>query len=312
MFNINSLDRSTFEELCCQLAYEEFSRLWKFTRIDGSGWDWWVECYITLASWEERWLQAKFFTDRLKNPQRKQIEDSFNSSIKNHPNLKKWILCLPIDLTDDIIKGKEKAKWERSWFENFRGKNEGIIIEERFLLDINRLLIKYQNIDNAFFNPDPVKRKESLITLINNDSNSKIKAEQKAKEQDNNIEKIFINGEKNDIERSKNKYFQYNVSKFRLVDYLELRDDIEKIEKSINIENFDSYRYSNFCADFQRTISNYFYTYRIPIAELSPAYNYVFSDIWKQIWGVLSIGVDWRFTFHYENNIYQMIISKNE
>jgi len=308
MLKINALDRYSFEELCCQLAYEEFANLWKFTRINGSGWDWWVEAYITLSSWKVRWIQSKFFT-KIDSSQKKQIENSFRTSKKNHLDLQKWILCLPIDLTDNIVKGKNQVKWARSRFEEFKQKNQEISIEEWFLLDINKLLIKYPNIDNAFFNPDPVKRKESKISDIDSNLKNKIQAEQKAKDQNKNIEKIFINAENHDIEWSRDKYLQYNLAKFRFIDYLEVWNDIEKIEKNINVKNLDRCVYHNFSTDFQTTISNYFHSDKPPIAELSPAYNYVFSNIGKQIWGVLSIGVDWRFSFHCKDNFYYMIIN---
>ncbi len=316
MLDITKLDDRLFEKLCYQLAYKEFSDKWEFTPIDWSGWDGWVEFFLTLPNWDVRWWQCKFFKNWLKSPQKKQIEESLNRTRLNHKKLKKWILCLPIDLTIDLVQKNGKVrKWARWWFDDFVKKNSDIIIEEWFLSNIDTLLIEYPNIDNAIFNPDPVKRKEALIWTIEHKDNSLI--ENEVKKNLGGVEGIFVNWIDSDVDWAKNKYLQYNLSKFRLVDIPQLCEDIKKLENDINLHNFNSHIYKDFCVDFQWTISQYFMTYKPYIAELSPVYNYIFSDIWKQVGSIVSIWTNliWReggFTLQQKEEIYYMIFNQNE
>jgi hypothetical protein len=82
-----------------------------FTPIDDSGGGDGVEFYLTLPSVEQWGWQTKYYEGRarLKDSNRKQaIIDSLKKTLKVHPNITKWFLCLPLDPTPD----------ETSWIEN--------------------------------------------------------------------------------------------------------------------------------------------------------------------------------------------------
>lgn len=111
-----------FEQLCYQLAKKEFGHLGTFTPIDGSGGDGGVEFYLNLYTGEKWGWQCKFFGDtgRLNIGSRyTAIENSLETTIRNHHNLTKWFLCTKTDLTTDSLSKKGKfSHGERNWFEN--------------------------------------------------------------------------------------------------------------------------------------------------------------------------------------------------
>lgn len=111
-----------FEQLCYQIAQNEFDNLGKFTAIDGSGGDGGVEFYLELDNGEKWGWQCKFFggNGRLSESSRKSsIENSLETACRNHPNLTKWFLCLKTDLTPNSIdKSGKETKGEQDWFDN--------------------------------------------------------------------------------------------------------------------------------------------------------------------------------------------------
>ncbi|WP_338791834.1 hypothetical protein [Bernardetia sp. MNP-M8] len=115
-----------FEHLCYQLAQKEFGHLGTFTPIDGSGGDGGIEFYLELNNGDKWGWQCKFYGDtgRLNIASRdKSIEDSFETAIRNHSNLTKWILCLKTDLTANSLSQKGKfSKGEEYWFQNTLSK----------------------------------------------------------------------------------------------------------------------------------------------------------------------------------------------
>lgn len=56
--------------------------------------------------------QCKFFTDRVSDPQKKQIRDSFNSLMNSihKEDIELWTLCIPTTLTS------EETYWKNKWF----------------------------------------------------------------------------------------------------------------------------------------------------------------------------------------------------
>lgn len=124
----NNSQQNAFEELCCQLACCEkvaggFTR---FGAPDGG-----IECAWTLKDNTEYGWQAKFF-DRLEKSQIRQIEESIETSLRTHPKLARFTLCLPFNLSDPripnfssamsrwksvVAKWEKKAKKTRSKFE---------------------------------------------------------------------------------------------------------------------------------------------------------------------------------------------------
>lgn len=101
----NGSQSNAFEELCCQLARRD-SRVAEqevpsssFMRIRGAGGDGGVECLWTFTPEDGqtfKWgWQSKFFWELDK----KQMEKSVRSAITNHPELTRYVFCLPFDLT---------------------------------------------------------------------------------------------------------------------------------------------------------------------------------------------------------------------
>lgn len=99
--------QTAFEELCCQLARHEIvpigSRFIRKGTPDAG-----VECYWKLSNGDEWGWQAKFFTTTPESTQWNQIDDSVKTVLRKHPNLKKYIICIPLDRADPRI---DKEKW---------------------------------------------------------------------------------------------------------------------------------------------------------------------------------------------------------
>ena len=96
--SFNNSQNNAFEELVCQLAREEpIDNLVKFTRVaapDGG-----VEAYCLLENGEEYGWQAKFFS-KMEDSQWAQLKKSFETTLRTHPNLTKYFICIPLDRQD--------------------------------------------------------------------------------------------------------------------------------------------------------------------------------------------------------------------
>lgn len=90
---------NAFEELCCQIAGDEDLGT---TRVSfdrkGPGGDGGVECFATLSDGSEVGWQVKHYTD-LGNAL-KSLDESLNTALSKHPKMKRFIACLPFDLSD--------------------------------------------------------------------------------------------------------------------------------------------------------------------------------------------------------------------
>ncbi len=107
----NGSQASGFEELVCQLArLSKPENALRFTRKEGAGGDAGVECYWVLKDDSEICWQAKYFPDGM-NPSRwQQLDASFATALERHPNLTKYIICLPLDKSDSRRKGQDGKK----------------------------------------------------------------------------------------------------------------------------------------------------------------------------------------------------------
>jgi hypothetical protein len=97
-----------FEELCVQLfpslIGEEPKRI---VRIEGSGGDGGVEAIATLHAGNHIGVQAKFFS-RLDASQWQQIDKSVCTAVDKHPELTRYLICVPLDRTPGQLK-----KWDQ-------------------------------------------------------------------------------------------------------------------------------------------------------------------------------------------------------
>lgn len=139
--------RTAFEEIVCQLASSENRKNGYFTRIDAP--DGGVEAYLVLENGDEIGWQAKYFFD-IQDPQFKQIKESFQTALKTHPRLTKYIVCCPIDKQDPRIKGKKylQDRWNKFVDEckNFALNQEiNIDIEYWGAFELNNKLMKPEN-----------------------------------------------------------------------------------------------------------------------------------------------------------------------
>lgn len=142
--------RKSFEEFCYQVADRFCERLGPLTSIDDSGGGDGVEFYLTLSNGDEWGWQAKFFfpNGRLNvSNRKKQITDSLNRSLQNHPKLKKWFLCTPLDFDTNEIEWFNSLKKEIAQrapdlvFEHWDGRKFNSYVS----------LPKFDGIKNYFF-----------------------------------------------------------------------------------------------------------------------------------------------------------------
>jgi len=115
---IRALDGSQpsgFEELCCQLARREADvpSGCTFYRLRGAGGDAGVECYWVLPDGSKWGWQSKYLFD-LKEAQWRQIDKSVETALKVHPQLTRYVLCFPVNLTPPTTRpGKSQVeKWD--------------------------------------------------------------------------------------------------------------------------------------------------------------------------------------------------------
>jgi hypothetical protein len=103
----NKSQNNAFEELVCQLARdEEIENRKEFYRIaapDGG-----VEAYCVLNNGDEYGWQAKYFSS-MGNSQWNQLNESFQTAFRTHPNLTKYYICIPLDRQDP-------RREEQVWF----------------------------------------------------------------------------------------------------------------------------------------------------------------------------------------------------
>ena len=105
--------RYAFEELMCQLAsHESFPEGAQFQRVEGSGGDGGVEAYWTRPDGRKVCYQAKYFL-RAGAIDWDQVESSVLQAIRTHPEVSKYVIGFPCDLTDRTgVKKRGKSGWE--------------------------------------------------------------------------------------------------------------------------------------------------------------------------------------------------------
>lgn len=103
---LNGAKDKGFQELCVQLARTESPTNAKFTAKGNP--DAGVECYCALDDGSEWGWQAKYF-HTLGQTQWTQIERSVKRALTKHPSLRRYFICVPIDLPDARITGQTSA-----------------------------------------------------------------------------------------------------------------------------------------------------------------------------------------------------------
>jgi len=89
--------REAFEELCCQLGHRRIPSGTKFVRLHGAGGDGGIECFADFADGSRVGWQAKYVFDI--GSLITQATGSLTTALRIHPQLTRFILCFPFDLT---------------------------------------------------------------------------------------------------------------------------------------------------------------------------------------------------------------------
>lgn len=105
--------RKGFEEFVCQLARREsIANAQHFRRIEGAGGDGGVEAYWLLSDGKKHAYQAKYHL-AVKDIDWSKIDNSVETALVKHPEITKYTIAIPCDLTDRSgAKDKGKTGWE--------------------------------------------------------------------------------------------------------------------------------------------------------------------------------------------------------
>lgn len=114
---INAFEKGqeeSFENLVCVLAKRErFEKASEFQPNDGSGGDGGMDAIWLLTDGGKIGFQAKFFLS-MKDSHWQQMDNSVEQALKVHPDLQKYIIALPCDLTPDRGKSSRgKSGWQK-------------------------------------------------------------------------------------------------------------------------------------------------------------------------------------------------------
>jgi len=146
----NGSQQEAFEEFCCQLAYRynDVPKNSKFSRYRGAGGDGGVECVWKLPNSEEWGWQAKYVFS-LKDA-KLLLDKSIKTALEIHPNLTKYFICLPFNLTGPTGRGKGDSERFGKYKEEWRklAKEKGMSVE--FILwDKTILIDRLLSIENG-------------------------------------------------------------------------------------------------------------------------------------------------------------------
>jgi len=140
-----SSKQDNFQEMCSQLVLREYPEA---KPIDGIGGDAGLDIYkgISPSKPVVVW-QAKLFYDRIKQSQKRQIQDSF-SRVAGKPGLVRWILCLPRNLN---IREEEWLQGLASRYRRLGKRSSLVFIEWWGETKLRELLLKNPDIAIEFF-----------------------------------------------------------------------------------------------------------------------------------------------------------------
>ncbi len=124
--------RHAFEELCCQLAHRTVPSTAGFVRFHGAGGDGGVECFADLSPADRIGWQAKYVPD-IKSLL-DQATPSLHTALEVHPQLNRYIICFPFDLTGPTRRQGRSSfekfdQWRRQREQDARAAGRQISIE---------------------------------------------------------------------------------------------------------------------------------------------------------------------------------------
>ena len=106
---MNGSANDGFEEFVCQLARRE-EILWTKEFVRNGKPDGGVECYKIFEDGSEVAWQAKFFCKAFGDSQYQRINGSVKEALNTHPNLRRYIIAVPIDPSDAHVEGRMSMK----------------------------------------------------------------------------------------------------------------------------------------------------------------------------------------------------------
>lgn len=130
---VNGNRYAGFEEICCQLAFHEATASGDEFHRKGPGGDAGVECYSRSSHGTEVGWQAKYAFAWDRNLAT-QLNASIRTALDKHPDIGKYIVCLPFDLSDSRIGKAQSAKqkwdrWCKKWKKSARSRGRDLTIE---------------------------------------------------------------------------------------------------------------------------------------------------------------------------------------
>ena len=148
---VNGNRYAGFEEICCQLAYLEATSAGDAFHRKGPGGDAGVECYSRSPHGKEIGWQAKYVFGWDRNLAT-QLSRSIQTALDKHPEIVKYIVCLPFDLSDSRIGRGQSAKqkwnnWCRKWKKFAQSRKRDLTIE---LWGNTELLARLMKVDPGY------------------------------------------------------------------------------------------------------------------------------------------------------------------
>ena len=147
-----SSKHENFQELCAQLVLREYPEA---KPVEGKGGDAGLDTYkgVSPSKPEIVW-QAKLFYDPLKQPQKRQIRDSFGK-VADNASLTRWILCLPRNLNIT----------EQEWLRSLGKEHPLVSIEWWGESKLRELLARHRDIALEFFPTLQEQPPETSLTV---------------------------------------------------------------------------------------------------------------------------------------------------
>ena len=154
---LDSRDQA-FEELSCQLARRTVSPDASFVRLHGAGGDGGVECFADFPDDGRVGWQAKYVFDV--DSLLRRAKESLETAVEVHPNLRRYVVCFPFDLTGPTKRGgrsgQEKFQaWQKDEEEKAARDNRRLTIEPWPASKLRDLLLQHDasgGIRAYFFN----------------------------------------------------------------------------------------------------------------------------------------------------------------
>lgn len=157
--NTHNLDQDkAFEILCNQIFENWLKRNYPthqdFIVVNGDGGDGGVESYTTLSDGSKIANQVKWFMKSFANTQVKEIEESIEAAMINHPEITKYVIFIPRDLTNSKVVEKATQKTAKNTDYSkteaiktkYQAQHKGLTIEFFGEHQIIKELQEYENI----------------------------------------------------------------------------------------------------------------------------------------------------------------------